>query len=236
VAQAAAAVPGPAAAVRPAPALGTPPGTVSPAIAVPVPAGQPRPGAEPAATVESFEEETHSCQASDTFRSISEHYYNSAKYERALLLFNRNHPRASDAVRHDPPVLSAGQLVFIPPLRILESRYASVIPELTPLPPAPAGAPVGLEAPRPLARPGLVTAGASGTPSTSWSMPASGPSYRVRKSGEKFLDMARHTLGNADRWWDIYLLNKGYNPTETVPGGTVLRLPADAHVEPEDAP
>jgi nucleoid-associated protein YgaU len=203
---------------------------------VPVPTDPARSGASPGATVESFEEEAHTCKASDTLRSISEQYYNSAKYERALLLFNRNHPRASDAIRHDPPVLSAGQLVFIPPLRILESRYAAVIPELTPLPAAPAGSPVGLEAPRPVVAPGPIAPGASGTPSTSWSIPPSGPSYRVRAPGEKFLDMARHILGNADRWWDIYLLNKGYNPTETIPAGTVLRLPADAHVDPGDAP
>jgi nucleoid-associated protein YgaU len=231
VAQAAAPLQGPAGTGRSVPALGAAPGAVSPAIAVPAPSGLARTSADAGTTVESFEEETHSCKASDTFRSISEQYYNSAKYERALLLFNRNHPRASDAVRHDPPALSAGQLVFIPPLRILESRYASVIPELTPLPTVPAaGAPVGLQAPRPL------TPVPSVTPSTSWSMPPSGPTYRVRAPGEKFLDMARHTLGNADRWWDIYLLNKGYNPTETIPGGTVLRLPADAHVDAGDSP
>jgi hypothetical protein len=190
--------------------------------------------------VESFEEETHACKPADTFRSISEQYYNSPKYERALLLFNRNHPRASDALRHDPPVLSAGQPVFIPPLRILESRYASIIDQPTPLPAGaiapPGGSPVGLSAPRPVIGPAPIAPGTSGTPSTSWSIPPGGPTYRVRKSGEKFLDIARHTLNNADRWWDVYLLNKGFNPTETVPAGTVLHLPADAHVEPDDAP
>jgi nucleoid-associated protein YgaU len=205
--------------------------------------------AEGAAVVDSFDEETYSSRAGDNFRAISEQYYRSPKYERALLLFNRDHPRASDGIRQDPPVLNAGEPVFIPPIRVLEKQYGSAISESTPLPssmtpvaPASAGS-IGLAAPRPVppTTPAIspAPAGSSGSgapPSTSWSPPPGGPSYRVHRGGEMFRDIARRTLGNADRWWDIYRLNRSYNPADPVPAGSVLLLPLGAHVDPEDHP
>jgi hypothetical protein len=215
------------------PPLGTPPAVVSPPITVPGGTGVVRASAETGTVVDSFDEETYACRPGDSFRSISEQYYRSPRYERALLLFNRNHPRASEPVRQDPPILNAGQPVFLPPARVLEKQYPSAISDGVPLPSAPAApaspAPVGLDAPRPVAAP-------PSAPTTSWSVPPGGPTYRVRRGGEMFREMARHTLGDAERWWDIYRLNAKYNPSGPVPEGTVLLLPAGARVDPEDRP
>ena len=64
---------------------------VSPPIAVPTQATS----APLVPRVVSFDEETYPCKPGDTFRSISQQYYHSDKYERALLMFNRNHPLAT---------------------------------------------------------------------------------------------------------------------------------------------
>ncbi len=217
----------------PIPPLGTQPSAVSPPIPAPSPGGIVQASASGGAVVDSFDEEAYVCRSGDTFRSISEQYYRSPRYERALLLFNRDHPRSGESIRQEPPVLTPGQPIFLPPARILEKQYPAAITEGTPLPSAPAAPPppspgsVGLEAPRPVA---------GATPSTSWSMPASGPTYRVRKGGETFLDIARRTLGNSERWADVYRLNRNYNPAYPVSEGSVLVLPAGAHVEAEDRP
>ncbi len=85
------------------------------------------PARTPAAQVDSYDEETYLCKAGDTFAAISTKFYLTEKYSQALLLFNRNHPRAMAGVRQDPPSLAAGQPVYIPPLRVLEKRYATAI-------------------------------------------------------------------------------------------------------------
>lgn len=225
----------------------------------------------------SYDEQTYRCKPNDTFRSISTQFYLSEKYERALLLFNRSHAMANDNIKHDPPILNPGQNVFIPQLKILEQRYASVIPDLTPLPPPAAAAPVGTVPaaaavpvtptgsvpPPPAVTPGGTTAPTPGSlaspvgsvppapvpasgvapvpPAAASGQPApvaagSERKYRVRNNGEQFWEIAKHTLNNPARWQDIYNLNPNYNPSYPVQGGVVLRLPADAQVEPGDIP
>jgi nucleoid-associated protein YgaU len=170
--------------------------------------------------VESYDEETYICKPGDTFASISRQYYQAEKYERALLVFNRNHPRASDVIRQDPPLLNAGQPVYIPPLRVLEKQYASVIPDHIPLPPS--------VPPSPLA---------GSTPGYPASSPVSGDRlYRVRANGEMIWDIAQRTLGKGERWAEIYGLNPQLNPQQPVPGGYTLHLPADASILPQDKP
>jgi hypothetical protein len=219
----------PAAPVTPIPPIGTQPGAVAPPIPAPGPSGVVQASAVGGPVVDSFDEETYYVRPGDSFRSISEQFYRSPRYERALLLFNRDHPRTSDSIRQEPPVLNPGQAIFIPPDRVLEKQFPATFNQGAPLPSGPAPGPVGLDAPRPVAP------AAGGTPSTSWS-PPSGPSYRVRPGGETFLDIARHTLGSSDRWADIYRLNGHYSPTGTVPAGSVLVLPPSAQVEAEDRP
>jgi hypothetical protein len=89
--------------------------------------------------VEAYDELTYRCKADDNFARISQQFFQSDKYARALQLFNRNHPRATEALLQEPPYL-AGQSVYIPPLRILEKYYGSAIQDLKPLPTIPAPA------------------------------------------------------------------------------------------------
>ena len=60
--------------------------------------------------------------------------------------------------------------------------------------------------------------------------PAKGPTYQVPGMGQTMREIARLTLGNGERWKDIYHLNAQYRPDYAVPGGTVLTLPPDAKV------
>jgi hypothetical protein len=199
------------------PPAGAPPKADSPPIAVPA-VGGPSPYTVVTPQVDSYDEETYVCKPNDTFLSISRQYYQSEKYERALLLFNRNHPRATDAIRQDPPVVRDGQPVYIPPLRVLERQYASVIPDHIPLPPP-------------------VPPLASATPGYPAPLAASGDRlYRVQPNGEMLWDVAQRTTGRNDRWAEIYALNPQLNPQQPIPGGTTLRLPADASVPPSNRP
>ena len=49
-------------------------------------------------------------------------------------------------------------------------------------------------------------------------------------------EVARRTLGNGDRWAEIYELNRRFDPKDVIPAGSTLQLPRDAHVNPQDAP
>jgi MraZ protein len=65
--------------------------------------------------------------------------------------------------------------------------------------------------------------------------PTPGPvqTYQVR-TPETLRDLARHTMGNSDRWADIYKLNPNLKPEATLAAGTLVRLPGDACVQPDD--
>lgn len=119
------------------PPIGAPPRADSPPIAIP---GQSAGSSVPfVPQVESYDEETHVCRAGETFESISEQYYRTRKYDRALLAFNRNHPRAPEAVRLEPPQVVDGMPVFIPPARILDRQAtpaSGVIPAAASMPQA----------------------------------------------------------------------------------------------------
>lgn len=228
------------------PPLGSVPTAVAPTFAIPAPAAS-----RPAATgprVESYDEESYHVQPGDSYRGISRTFYNTDRYEKALALFNRAHPQASEGARQDPPMLQAGQMVFIPPIRILEREYgaeavppAPIAPAAVPaapagLPAAPATVPqAGLDVPRPLAGPSLPRAPVRESP-RSLSPSGGERRYRVPGAGEMFLEIARRTLGSGERWVEIYQLNRQYNPAERVPAGSVLRLPADANVGANEAP
>ena len=49
-------------------------------------------------------------------------------------------------------------------------------------------------------------------------------------------EIARRTLGNSERWADVYRLNPNFRPDALVPGNSVLNLPAEAHVDPANMP
>lgn len=220
--------------LRPLPPFEALASAVKPPAAVAAPP-QPLAGSSP--LVESYDEDTYTCKATDTFRTISQQVYHTDQYERALMLFNRNHPLASNALRQDPPVLQAGQPVYLPPVRILEKYYGA--PPIDSAAPKPSAPPTrGTERPEPAgslrpATPPSLTLGAAVKPSPPQD---SIPVYRVRAGGEMIREIARRTLGNAERWSEIYLLNQGFDPKEPIPGGSQLRLPKDARVDPQDRP
>jgi nucleoid-associated protein YgaU len=206
-------------AARPLPPLGAPATGTSPPIAVPAPPGLARAPAPATGTaqVDSYDEETYLCKASDTFEDISARFYHSLKYSQALLLFNRAHPRRAAALWNDPPQLQEGQPVYIPPLRILERQFGHSIPDLKPLPAA-------------------TVPGRASAAGTSLSSSRPGPSYAVRKT-EMISAIAKETLGNWERWTEIYELNaKNFDPSHPLNPGVVLQLPADARIPPENRP
>jgi nucleoid-associated protein YgaU len=117
----------------PAPNVGQSPTSVNPNQAPGSATGSIQPAGFPAAKVDSYDEETYLCKQGDKFEDISTKFYQTDKYAQALLLFNRNHPRAAAAVRQDPPMLAVGQPVYIPPLRVLEKQHATAIPDHVPV-------------------------------------------------------------------------------------------------------
>jgi hypothetical protein len=204
----------------PAP-LGAPPIVASP----PIPIGGPPAGAGAATVairppvvvdprVESFDEETYVCKPSDSFQSICKDKYLSDKYANALLTFNRSHPLSADGIRNEPPMLKAGQPVYIPPMEILEKRYPSLIPDLQARAPSAVGTPM----------PGVAPLPSSPAPPA---VASAAPSYTVRERPETFYEIAQKVWGRAERWGAIWELNRGEfpNPNQPLPLGTVVRLP-----------
>jgi nucleoid-associated protein YgaU len=206
--------------MHPLPPVGTQTSAVTPPIPTPAPS---RPPVSLVPQVDSYDEQSHHCKPGDNLKSLSSQYYNSDKYDQALLLFNRDHALASDGIRQDPPVLQPGQVIFIPQMKILEKRYADKIPGFVPVAsPAPNG---GVPAP----------VGAVPQPVTSTSHSVGTRPYRVRSTGESVREIAARTLGNVERWPEIHQLNR-FDPAYPIPPGTILQLPADARVDPADAP
>jgi nucleoid-associated protein YgaU len=152
--------------------------------------------------VDSWDEEVHAWRAGDSFPAICKRYYNDEVYATALLEFNRARPQGPEGLQESPPVVRPGQNVFIPPIRILEKEHAAAIPSSPTTVPKPVASSTAVPGER---------------------------SYRVGKTGEMFLDIAKRT---GARWEDIYLLNQKYDPKLPVPPGTVLRLPAGAEQRP----
>jgi MraZ protein len=66
--------------------------------------------------------------------------------------------------------------------------------------------------------------------------PSPGPvqMYQVRQAQETLRDIARRTLGDAERWKEIYKLNPSLKPEEGLNSGAFVRLPSDACVPPEE--
>lgn len=196
--------------------VGAMPTASTPPIAVPSPSNPPAPRATVPTTpqVESYDEELYRIKPGDTLEKISREHFNTDKYAEALKRWNANHPQASDKLRADPPQLDAGQIVFIPPAYMLEKRHGKLIPGWKPnAEPEPSR-----------------TANAS--PSTAQNFKW----YTVPERGQMIRDIARTTLNDANRWGDIAKLNPNIRPEYLVPGGQLLKLPADARVETASNP
>jgi nucleoid-associated protein YgaU len=193
---------------HPLPPLGSSPAVSSPPIVIP-PASQGLASGGP--QVEHWDEETYFCKPGDTYESICTAYYRTDKYAKALQSFNRDHPQAGPGVKNEE--LQPGQAVYIPPAGVLQRRYPSLAPApVAAVPPAGAVAPPGAAAAAPV---------------------AAGPkTYRVAPNGEMLFEIAQRTLGDGNRWMEIYRLNPKVNPNYLITGNTELQMPGDARVGP----
>jgi hypothetical protein len=130
-----------------------------------------------APNVDSYDELRYSCTADDTYPKLSQRFYQNEKYARALQLFNSNHPRATDAVRQNPPAL-ANQPIYVPPLRILEKYYSSAITDYKPLPaiaPPPLTPAASAPAPAPVTPASYAAPATSATTTTPATTPSASP-------------------------------------------------------------
>lgn len=139
---------------------------------------------------------TYQIQPNDSFWTISEKCYGTGNYFKALAEHNRRR------IAHEDD-LKVGDLIEVPSVSDLESRY----PDLCPKPGRRPGSPDGAQyvsAPR--------TAG--------------GRTY-LTQHGDTLYDIARRELGKASRWTEIYELNRGQigNDYNFVPPGLKLVLP-----------
>lgn len=174
-----------------------------------------RPRSEP--RVQSYLEEEYRWQPGDGFAAICRKYYFAEKYGQALQEYNRDHPLAGSGMKQNPPTMSPGQAIWIPPVRILERDYANAISDLRPL----------------NDRGGTFVPTAKPTHS-----PNDTKHFKVRERGETMYEIARRTLGDSGQWFVVHRLNPtlSRDPKLPIPGGTVLQLPLEAKTEPADAP
>ncbi len=176
--------------------------------------------------VKQYDINTYLVQPVDrSFADISQKVYGSEKYGQALVLFNRDHPQATEGIRQEPPQLRPGSPIFYPPRDVLESKYASAIgtpagPGRTNSSPVTVGVPTPVPAPTP-GNPNNVAAPPPGT----WAGPGDGKTYRVGNNGEPIYKIAQNVLGDGTRWFEIYRLNPTLNPQFPIPAGTELKLP-----------
>jgi hypothetical protein len=182
-----------------------------------------RPVAPPQPTKDSYLEEQHRWKPGDNFANVSSQYYMSPKYADALLKYNQDYPLATREMRQNPPALAPGQVIWIPPARILERDYPTQLGGLQPIA-------------TPTSRPSVEPVGAP--PGLANSNRPADMLYRVRQPGESVQEIARRTLGNSFLASRIQGMNPTLSPDPRlpIPAGTILRLPGDANVNAADRP
>jgi hypothetical protein len=174
----------------------------------PVGAADTRPSVPETVPKTSFDSDLHHSNATDTYDSISQEYYNDKRYAPALRAFN-----------HDAP-LQGGRPVEVPPLYILKRKYPSqvgVIPAGgTAGPPAasPTGGVQWDAPPRPSPAPARTT--------------GAGRTFVVPQGGRTLEQIGQQTGTN---WREIYELNIQHLPGTVIPAGTELRMPATARLQ-----
>ncbi len=228
---------------QPVPVVGAAPTGGSPPVSVPGPVNRPGQSTPVKGDAIYYDVRTYRCTAEDTsFKALSKKFYMSERYDRALLFYNRTHLLVAKEVLIDPPRLTAGTTVFIPPLEILEQRHPDVIPGLpvqrsaSQTPPSDRVVPTA-QKPVPAVPVAVTpvpgTGPAPGTPvvRVNASTPGEPKSYRVAQGGEPMWRIAQRTLGNAQRWNEIYRLNPHLEPELPLREGTAVLLPADARVQ-----
>jgi hypothetical protein len=147
----------------------------------------------------------------DTFAAISQSEYKTEDYAKALEMYNRNHPRAGDAMRRDG-TMAPGDRIYLPPSPVLEKRHADVIVRSKPKP-VTAG-----------------TVGGDGFGAVQADFRASAarptnPTYKVQPPGEALYKIAAEQLHDGNRWREIVTLNPRAPTDGAVLGGTILQMP-----------
>jgi hypothetical protein len=188
--------------VRPAPA-----GPMTP----PIERGGPAPlppvgvGAPPEpAKKDSYEEDWHTPDNVSTYVGISNFYYKTPDYAKALEAYNRDRQKPGE------------RIVRVPPTWVLDEKFPSLTGKD---PKAGAATPGGLTfdkvEPAGATRPAPAPAVAAG----------SADEYKVTaETGEKIKDIARKVYGDANAWRKLTDLNPNLDPTEPIPAGTTLRV------------
>lgn len=155
-----------------------------------------------------FDVDLYDPKANDSYESISQEYYNDKRFATALRAFNRNMP------------LQGGRLVEVPPIHVLKKRFAN-----QPGGVVPSGA-IGASSSAPQWGPASersdpVPARATGAGRATFVVPTGGMTMKA---------IARFTLGNEQRWSDIYGMNPHLRPDDVLPAGTEVRMPSDARL------
>jgi hypothetical protein len=163
----------------------------------------------PRAEVRVVDAQVYTVTAGDTFATISKGVYGTEKYGKALLAYNRDYAPNRTSLTTTP---QAGQTLLIPPEQLLKDNYAAAIETASAAPSLSTPVPAPIPMPRP---------------------PTSDPTklYRVPAQGQFLFEIAIRTMGDGNRWTEIYRLNPNINPQQPIPGGTELRLPAMARVQ-----
>ena len=148
---------------------------------------------------------TYEIQPNDSFWTISEKCYGTGNYFKALAEHNRRRIAQEDD-------LKVGDLIEVPSVSDLESRYPGLCP-----------------------KPGRKPGSPDAAQSVSASRSAGGRIY-VTQHGDTLYDIARRELGKASRWTEIYELNRAQigNDYNFVPPGLKLVLP-DERRQPTDS-
>lgn len=155
-----------------------------------------------------FDVDLYEPKANDSYESISMEYYNDKRYAAALKAFNSNQ------------ALTGGRFVAVPPMHILKKKFPGQVGNVTP---------VGGTGGTPSSAPQWGPAGESSTPVPARAAGIYRGTYVVPAgNGMTMLNVAKLTLGNEQRWRDIYDLNPNLRPGDVLPPGTELKLPSDA--------
>jgi hypothetical protein len=174
------------------------------------PANDPPP---PEARVDSYDEEWYYCKQGDSLDSISQKFFFTPKYDAALRQYNldRNYQAS---FRQEKPSLAAGQVVKVPPARILEKLYPATLPGFRP---------TSNQKP---------DAGGSTTIPPTGSAPVPGTEdlgqprdYTVPRDGMTLRDIAKEELKDVNQWTRIFNLNREWNPSAAIPRGTHIAMP-----------
>jgi hypothetical protein len=157
-----------------------------------------------------FDVDLHEPKASDSYESISQEWYNDRRYGTALKAYNQNKP------------LQGGHSVEVPPVHVLRKRYPSMVGTATPVGGSSGAAPSTTPDWTPAAVPGAepLPSRATGLTRGTYVVP--------QGAGMTLKSVARTTLGNEQRWRDLYDLNKHIDPAEVLQPGTELKMPPDA--------